>query len=899
MKIPRAKRFRYHLMRTAHPVIRKIALAALILSAGIPRILQAQTLMTITLPREASYSPFSLVDEEQVIRPKLGLALSGGGLRGIAQIGVLQTLLDHDIPIDYIAGTSMGSIIGGLYASGYTPEEIWSTTQKLNIADLLNDAPSRASQFLSEKQKQSRALLQLRMADGKFFLPEAITPGQKLTGTLTDLILDAPLHDSDFNRLRIPLKIVATDLLSGQKIVLQRGNLIEAMRASIAIPLLLLPVEYEHSLLVDGGLLDNLPVEETRAMGADIVLAIDCTANLRARDDMQRPWELMDQVTTIMQQEHNHAQLEKADLVLSFKDFPASTTESETIRSLYESARAQTREIIPQLKSLIENKRRAHPHAASDPIRVQRVAFSGFTRLDYAELIDTSSNRLYRPEEIEANLTTLYETGFFRDIAARVECIDQDTTLIYDLTPYAELKQVVLLGNTVFPDSLLLDLFIPQLGHPLNRHQAREALQELIRRYRRAGYSLAEFKNIRFNEESGTALLDINEGLLARVRFEGAEITRSWVLERDFSLKRGDLFQREKARVAVNNLFGTGLFNAVTLLPQSSVEGWEVIVRLMEKKYTVLRLGSHYDMERNGRAFIELANDNLFGTSNDLTLHSQYGDRDQKISLQFNGNRLVKSYLTSEIILKKEYAKRYHYENFQGVGEYELRTSGAHFSLGMQLARLGLLSGFMRLDKINIHTLSGTGMDPGDLVVNTLGVNSVVDTRDQTLFPSRGKYYTFTYEVSSGKFLGADISFFKVQNQLSTYWTLKSRSTFSPRLIWGTSDLTTPFSEQYKIGGENSFYGLRDEEWCGRNLILGSLEYRYALPWRNYLSFYFSTRFDFGAVWKNSVEVKASDFISGRGAAVSVKTPIGPFSLAYGRASNGNDRLYFSAGFDF
>ncbi len=882
----------------AGALARRWLLVAFSLSAA--TVAWPQRLLTVSLPREPVEAPFALVPEQKSAGPKVGLALSGGGLRGIAHIGVLQTLTDHNIPIDFIGATSIGSIIGGLYASGYSPEELWAIVEKLDLGDLLNDSPSRASQFLAEKQMQSRAILQLRLANWKFYLPEAVTPGQKLTNTLTDLYLNAPLHESDFSRLRVPIKIQTTDLLTGSKIVLEQGNLIEAMRASIAVPLLLMPVEYNNSLLVDGGLLDNLPVEETRAMGADVVIAIDCTANLRPREDMNLPWELMDQVTTIMQQEHNLEQLEKADLILSFKSFPAATTQKEVIKTLYETARAQTAAIIPQLKNLLEKKRAEQTLSLNSPsFRFSRVSFSGSTRLGFTDLIDARSSIIYTPADIQANLATLFETGFFSEVAAHIEADGSDTTLIYACTPYPELKQIDLQGNTMLSDIELLTPFVPLLGHPLNRHQARAALQKLIQLYRTEGYSLASLSSVEFDRKSGIARINIDEGRIARVRFEGQEVTKTSVLNRDFALRSGDLFQRKQAQQAINNLYGTGLFNSVTLLPQTSPDGWELIVRLREKKYTVLRLGTHYDLELNGRAFLEVAHENTFGSGNDLILHGQYGDRDHKLSLQFNADRLANSFLSLQVTARQEYAKRFYYKNFNGMGEYERRANGAHISLGMQIARLGMLSGFMRLEKMNIHRLSGSIDDAGELNLNTIGFNSVVDTRDQILFPTRGKYHTFTYEVSSGKFLGADISFFKVQNQLTTFWTFRNRNTLSPRLIWGTSDLTTPFSEQYRIGGEDSFYGLREEEWSGRNIILGSLEYRYCLPWKSYLTFYFSTRFDFGAVWENSVEVNGKDFISGRGAALSLKTPLGPFSAAYGRASNGHDRFYFSAGYNF
>ncbi len=850
------------------------------------------------LDLEERNEPFSLIPEKQIRRPKLGLALSGGGVRGIAMVGALKALEENRVPIDYITGTSIGAIIGGLYASGYSPDEIWSSIQKLNINELLKDTPSRATLFLAEKQKRSRAFLQARIEDFKFSLPEGVTPGQTLTEKLTDLLLDAPLHSHDFSRLRVPLKIIATDLLSGQKIVLEKGHLIEAMRGSIAIPLLLFPVEYDGYLLVDGGLKDNIPVDETRAFGADIVFAINCTANLRDRENMRAPWEMADQVTTIMQQDHNFRQLQRADLSISFSDFSATSTRIDEIQTLYEEGRKRTHAIIPALRKKSQEFQQIK-FASTPRYTISKIMSQPATEIALENIINLSTPQILCEHDIQEQMSILWDTGYFKDVRASVQIIDRDTTLVYTLTPNPRLTGVLFYGNTVLPDSFLVKPFSPLLGQLINRHISKIAFQNIIKTYRDFGYSLAEIHRAVYNEQTGNAHIYINEGVITSVRFEGQQRTKQFVLDREFTLKKGSLFRRDIATTAINNLFGTGLFDAVTLLPQPGENGWDISVRLKEKKHMVTRFGAHFSDERRGKAFIEIADENLFGTANDLTLHGQYGQRDHKIALQLNANRIFKTYLTSQFTLKQEVNKIFYYENFAGLGEYERRTSGLNMNLGTQIARLGTLSGQMRLEKIHIQSISGSGYDPGDLLINTLGLHSVIDTRDRVPFPTRGKFHTFSYEVSSGKFLGADISYFKVQNQLTAFYPWMRRSTISPRLYWGTSDLTTPFSEQYRIGGINTFYGLRDGEWQGRNLILGSLEYMYNIPWKSYLQFYLSVRVDFGSVWKNSVEVKAEDFISGKGAALALSTPLGPISFAYGRASNGNDRIYFNAGFDF
>jgi len=857
-----------------------------------------QVLAEYHLALEEGRELFNLMPARQIRRPQLGLALSGGGVRGIAMVGALKAFEEYGMPIDCMAGTSIGAIIGGLYASGYSADEIWSSITRLTINELLNDTPRRATQFLAEKQKRSRAFLQFRLDRLNLHLPEAVTPGQTLTETLTDLLLDAPLHNADFSQLRIPLKIIATDLLSGQKIVLKNGHLIEAMRGSIAIPLLLLPVEYDDFLLVDGGLKDNIPVDETRSMGADIVFALNCSANLRSREEMRAPWEMADQVTTIMQQDHNRRQLERADFSIQFSDFSATSSKIKDIHALYKAGYDRTRELIPALTQRFLQFQQ-ETYAAQPCFTIQKIEISPARELVVENIVDLSVPRKVTEYEIQAEMARLWNSGYLQDVSARIQADGRDTTLVYRLSFNPRLGGIIFYGNTVLPDSFLLKPFAPLLGRPINHLHSKNAFFEIIRKYREFGYSLAEIHRVVYNEASGTAHIYINEGIISSVRFEGHHLTKPFVLNREFTLKAGALFRRDQATTAINNLYGTGLFDAATLLPQPGAQGWNITVRLVEKKHVVARLGARYDDERRGKAFFEIADENVLGSANDLTFHGMLGQRDRSVALQFNANRLFKTYLTSQVTVKQEVNRIYYYEYFNVLGEYERRADGLNMTLGTQIARLGTLTGQMRLEQIHVQSISGSGYDPGDLLINTLGVHSVTDTRDLVPFPKRGKYHTFSYEVSSGKFLGADISYFKVQNQLTAFYTWRRRNTLSPRLFWGTSDLTTPFCEQYRIGGQQTFYGLRDGEWQGRNMILGSLEYVYHIPWKSYLQLYFSMRFDFGSVWKNAVAVTGEDFISGRGAALALKTPLGPVSLAYGRASNGIDRIYFNAGFDF
>lgn len=215
-------------------------------------------------------------------RPKIGLVLSGGGARGVAHVGVLKALEELRIPIDCIAGTSMGAIVGGLYASGMSPTQIEEVFQTADWRYLLSDSPPRESQPLRSRQRDFDLNQNLSIgisAQGQPQIPAGLVAGRKLLVTLRELTL--PVRTvTDFNRLPIPFRAVATDLETGGKVVLDRGSLPEAMRASMAVPGIFTPYRIGDHLLVDGGVSSNLPIETVKAMGADIVIAIDLRADL-------------------------------------------------------------------------------------------------------------------------------------------------------------------------------------------------------------------------------------------------------------------------------------------------------------------------------------------------------------------------------------------------------------------------------------------------------------------------------------------------------------------------------------------------------------------------------------------------------------------------------------------
>ena len=240
-------------------------------------------------------------EPETIERPKIGLVLSGGGARGFAHIGVLKVLEENNVPIDYIVGTSMGSIIGGLYAIGLTPEEIEIGVKGIAWDKVFNDFANRDYKSYRRKQDDYDFFDIHRIGINKDGVQ--ISPGL-IEGQQIELALDRlaypGFHITDFDQLRIPYRAVATNIENGEPFIIKSGNLARAMRASMSIPGALPPITIDDTLLVDGGIANNVPIDIVREMGADIVIIVDVSAPLEKKEDLKSGIDITGQLTTIL-----------------------------------------------------------------------------------------------------------------------------------------------------------------------------------------------------------------------------------------------------------------------------------------------------------------------------------------------------------------------------------------------------------------------------------------------------------------------------------------------------------------------------------------------------------------------------------------------------------------------
>lgn len=242
-------------------------------------------------------------------RQQIGLVLGGGGARGLAHIGVLRVLEEHRVPIDYIAGTSMGALVGGLYASGMSVDEIEQTVRGIDWDAAFTDSAPREEKSYRRKQDDNLAMIRGRIGvsgEGLQLAP-GVVKGQQILLLLERLT--KPVADvRDFDELPIPFRAVAADINTGQGVVLREGELAMAMRASMSLPGIFSPVAVDDLILVDGGISNNLPVDVVREMGADRVIAVDVSTVLKALDDRASLLAVVEQLSTIMVQNTTLAQ---------------------------------------------------------------------------------------------------------------------------------------------------------------------------------------------------------------------------------------------------------------------------------------------------------------------------------------------------------------------------------------------------------------------------------------------------------------------------------------------------------------------------------------------------------------------------------------------------------------
>lgn len=386
------------------------------------------------------FSTLSFSQEENTEDLKVGLVLSGGGAKGLAHIGVLKVIEESGVRIDYIGGTSMGAIIGALYASGYTAKQLDSIFNKTDFSTLIQDDIPRRSKTFYEKQEAEKYALVLPFENFKIGLPSGLSKGQNvynLLAKLTSHVSDI----SDFSKLPIPFFCVATNVETGEEVILDHGFLPRAVTASGALPSILSPVIINDTVLIDGGVVNNYPVKEVRDKGMDKIIGVDVQDSLKSRDHLQSAFRILMQINNFTTINAMIEKREQTDIYIhpDIKDFSVVSFD-EGIK-IIESGADSAEKFRKEMEEIALRQKPSHPKdvvfQTQDTIYISDVNISGNEK--YTRSYILGKLKLRTPAKVSyadfsEGINNLSATGNFQSINYKfIGDQNKDSKLVMDV----------------------------------------------------------------------------------------------------------------------------------------------------------------------------------------------------------------------------------------------------------------------------------------------------------------------------------------------------------------------------------------------------------------------------------------------------------------------------------
>jgi len=386
------------------------------------------------------FSTFVFSQEKAEKDLKVGLVLSGGGAKGLAHIGALKVIEESGVRIDYIGGTSMGAIIGALYASGYSATQLDSIFRETDFSSLIQDNIPRSAKTFYEKQESEKYALVLPFDKFKVGFPSGLSKGQNVYNLLSKLTSHVSTV-SDFSKLPIPFFCVATDVETGKEVILDRGYLPRAVTASGALPSLFSPVVIDDKVLIDGGVVNNYPVKEVRAKGMDVIIGVDVQDSLKNRDNLKSAFDVLVQINNYRTISDMIEKRKNTDVYIhpNIKDFSVvSFTEGKKIVESGIVAAEIYRNQLDSIASMQKpTKREEVTFEANDIIYIKDVKIEGnkkYTRSYVLGKLKLRTPDAISYEDFSEGINNLSATGNFQDINYRlIEDENNENTLLLQL----------------------------------------------------------------------------------------------------------------------------------------------------------------------------------------------------------------------------------------------------------------------------------------------------------------------------------------------------------------------------------------------------------------------------------------------------------------------------------
>lgn len=413
--------------------------------------MRTMTYLIISIFSMMTFGVMAQSTEKQAPRPKVALVLAGGGAKGAAHIGVLKALEELRVPVDYITGTSMGSFVGGLYATGMSAEEIEAFIETVDWNSGYRDRVDRSQRKVQDKEYEDRYQLttDLGLRWGEIRGTKGIVQGQGMLKLLRETAGNLPPFQS-FDQLAIPYRSVATDIVNLEPVVIGDGYLVDAMMASMSVPGALPPYKLDGKLLVDGGVTNNMPVDVARELGADIVIAVDISTEYKNEEDFTNLFSVADQLSNYLVRSttnHQAETLTEDDYFLRPKVGKMETTEFDRMPEAFEKGYQEAITFKDELSKLslstadyqeyVEQKQDARRTLRyGDDITVENIVINNHTHYSddlLEKRLGLEEGEQYKIAQVEDSVQALYALDRFELVTYRYDEVDGQDSLIFDV----------------------------------------------------------------------------------------------------------------------------------------------------------------------------------------------------------------------------------------------------------------------------------------------------------------------------------------------------------------------------------------------------------------------------------------------------------------------------------
>jgi predicted acylesterase/phospholipase RssA len=782
-----------------------------------------------------------------VARPKVGLVLSGGGARGFAHIGVLKMLDSLDVPVDCIAGTSMGGIVGALYSIGYSGRDLEALANRNDWMELFTDRPPRSLLPYLLKKETGRYQLEFSLKGFKPVTPGGLIYGQKISLLFSSLTFPYE-RVTDFDNFPVAFRCVASDLVRGERVVLKSGSLSKAMRATMAIPTVFSPVEWGDSLLVDGGLLDNLPVDVVKEMGADVVIAVDVGYPLRNRSEIQSALVVLEQSMAMLGIERRRENLPLIDVLIQpdLGGFSLADFSSDKIRKIIHCGDRAARKSVDALVGLRER--------------------FGFRHL-------------------------------------------RDSTAALPFEPLRRIEDIEITGYTTTPFELILSRIGLKSGDPFNPVQIRNRLAEIKAA---GSFEDIRMETIVLSDQRIRLQIRVQERhhpLISGILINGNHFLPAGFVTRLLGLTVGDSLDSEILNRRIMEMYGYGYFESIQYdIKPVDEDRVDFTLRVKELPLKKLRLGIRYDDLHKLVGLVGLQQTNVLIPGLRLENDLQFAGliRWKTKAYYPSINLAMPAYPFAEVN-----AQDVPTHVFNGDGEqivqYNFRSADAELGLGFILSRSFNLEIGYRAEMVRIRPNIA---DPDPFLFSNIHDNLRqihatlnIDGLDDVFIPKRGFLFDGEYEQAFSR-LHSGVAYSRFYASANAYATFHRRHTLRFYGFGCNSSARTPIYKFYNRGKPESFIGMQYDQLIGSRMGILRLEYRYQHKKDIFLKLMANAALGFGHVFPAFEHHK--NCLWGAGIGVTLLSPVGPIDIAYGRGSQGVSRqhgaqnvLYFSMGYQF